>query len=506
MNNFDYKNLCPFKWFVLENFPFIEEDFDAITNWQLFSNLGNELNKLINSTNTLGTQVENLTNYFNNLDVQDEIDNKLNEMAESGELTEIIAQYLQLAGLLCFNTVNDMKNATNLINGSFVKTFGKITYNDGYGNFYKVRNLLNTDVVDNINIIALNNPQLIAEKVYSSVETEVFSKKITILIGDSYGMGENGWASKYKIQNNLTEGVDVYTVSQGGYGFIGDNNTFLSELQSLENRIINKNLVDKIIVAGGWNDRGHLDDVENAIVAFMSYAKTTYSKAHVYCGMIANYSAINDVAGVLYWRATLQKSLLLKYKSIEKYGGSYLNGVECVLHIYDRFQNDNIHPTENGNIEIASAITQAVYNGTYNLMTPIEYIGINSTNYTLESNILDTTSFAFAINVFNNIVHIEYNGQINIDNISTTYSSLNLKVCQYTTDQKWFRYVDTNSRLSATFVVKYNGSNYKIIPGYLCFERDGYLHVRFRAESDLTNISEISVAPNNVTNNYLQFM
>ena len=133
MSNFDYKNLTPFKWFVLENFPFIEADFDALSEWQLFCKLGKELNKLINSTNTLGTQVEDLTNYFNNLDVQDEIDNKLNEMAESGELEEIIAQYLQLAGLLCFNTVNDMKNATNLINGSFVKTFGLNEYNDGKG-------------------------------------------------------------------------------------------------------------------------------------------------------------------------------------------------------------------------------------------------------------------------------------------------------------------------------------------------------------------------------------
>lgn len=506
MSNFNYKKLTPFKWFVLENFPFIEADFDAISEWQLFCKLGGEINKIINSTNTLGTQVEDLTNYFNNLDVQEEIDNKLNEMAESGELEEIIAQYLNTAGLLCFNTVNDMKQATNLINGSFVKTFGKITYNDGYGNFYKVRNLINTDIVDNINIIALNNPQLIAEKVYSSVETEVFSKKITILIGDSYGMGENGWTSKYKEQNNLTEGLDVYTVSQGGYGFIGDNSTFLSELQSLENRITNKNLVDKIIVAGGWNDRGHIEDIENAIGAFMNYVKITYPKAHVYCGMIANYNAINDTAGLIYWRPIIQKALLLKYKSIEKYGGSYLNGVECVLHIYDRFENDNIHPTENGNIEIASAITQAVYNGTYNLITPTEYIYINSTNYTLEPNILDTTNLGLAINVFDNIVHTEFNGQINTDNISTTYTSLNLKVCQYTTEQKWFRYVDTNSRLSVSFVVKYNDSNYKIIPGYLCFERDGYLHLRFRAESDLSNISEIGIALNNVSNNYLQFM
>nr|DAI89285.1 MAG TPA: hypothetical protein [Caudoviricetes sp.] len=39
MNNFSYKNLCPFKWFVLQNFPFIEADFDAITNFILSINI-----------------------------------------------------------------------------------------------------------------------------------------------------------------------------------------------------------------------------------------------------------------------------------------------------------------------------------------------------------------------------------------------------------------------------------------------------------------------------------
>lgn len=185
MNKFEFKNLTPFKWFVLENFPFIEADFDALTEWQLFCKLGKEINKIINSTNTLGIQVESLTdyvkNYFDNLDVQEEINNKLNEMAESGELTEIISQYLQLTGLLCFNTVNDMKNATNLIDGSFVKTYGEKLYNDGLGNFYKIRELVNTDVIDNDKIIALiNYPSLIAEKIISNTEKEVVTLKTEI--------------------------------------------------------------------------------------------------------------------------------------------------------------------------------------------------------------------------------------------------------------------------------------------------------------------------------------
>lgn len=105
-NKFDYKNLTPFKWFVLENFPFIEADFDALTEWQLFCKLGKEINKIIDSQNVVGTEMEKFSqafielqnyvnNYFDNLDVQDEINNKLNEMAEDGTLSEIISKYLK---------------------------------------------------------------------------------------------------------------------------------------------------------------------------------------------------------------------------------------------------------------------------------------------------------------------------------------------------------------------------------------------------------------------------
>lgn len=109
---------------------------------------------------------EYVDNYFTNLDVQEEINNKLDEMAQSGELSDIIAQYLELQGLLCYNNINEMKNATNIAEGSFTKTYGENTYNDGNGAFYKVRQLINTDIIDNINIVALTNyPTLVCERI-----------------------------------------------------------------------------------------------------------------------------------------------------------------------------------------------------------------------------------------------------------------------------------------------------------------------------------------------------
>lgn len=105
MKKFDfyYKKLCPFKWYVLNNFPFIEATFDAITEYELYCKLVEYVNKVIADMNDLGLQTENLTNafielenyvnnYFATLDVQEEINAKLDEMVEDGTLAEIINQ------------------------------------------------------------------------------------------------------------------------------------------------------------------------------------------------------------------------------------------------------------------------------------------------------------------------------------------------------------------------------------------------------------------------------
>ena len=107
-----------------------------------------------------------VNNYFDNLDVQEEVDNKLQEMADSGQLTDIIAQYLGLAGMITFNNVAEMKLAENLVNGSKCATLGYNSINDGGNAFYKVRTITNDDVVDEGKIIALSDDSLIAELIF----------------------------------------------------------------------------------------------------------------------------------------------------------------------------------------------------------------------------------------------------------------------------------------------------------------------------------------------------
>ena len=104
--------------------------------------------------------------YFDNLDIQTEVDNKLDEMAESGELADLIAQYLELAGVLAYDTEADLAAAENVVNGSICRTLGKLTYGDGLGDFFKIREVTNEDTVDGINLIAItNNNTLVAERI-----------------------------------------------------------------------------------------------------------------------------------------------------------------------------------------------------------------------------------------------------------------------------------------------------------------------------------------------------
>lgn len=97
------------------------------------------------TTETVDDYIEKFTQlkdfvdgYFDNLDVQEEINNKLDAMVEAGTLQEIITTYIQSNVEWTFETVADMKNSTNLIAGSFATTLGYHTLNDGGSAVYYI--------------------------------------------------------------------------------------------------------------------------------------------------------------------------------------------------------------------------------------------------------------------------------------------------------------------------------------------------------------------------------
>ena len=175
------KFISPFIGCVVQNFPFIEESIDGLTQYDLLCKIVDKLNAVITQTNTQTENIEKLEeafttlknyvdNYFNNLDVQTEINNKLDEMATSGELEALIASYLNTQAVRGFSTLNDLKNATGLITGAICQTSGKNNYKDGLGSLYRIRNITNEDIVDNDNLVAITSDvSLVAEKITNNI-------------------------------------------------------------------------------------------------------------------------------------------------------------------------------------------------------------------------------------------------------------------------------------------------------------------------------------------------
>lgn len=129
-----------------------------------------------------------VNDYFDNLDVQEEINNKLDQMLEDGILEQIIEQYLNSSALWCFDNVASMKEATNLIDGSYAKTLGYYSANDGGGATYKITDTESEEEYQ----------EELENSLYATLIIEVY---VTPEMFGAYGDNEHD--DKNKIQNAL---------------------------------------------------------------------------------------------------------------------------------------------------------------------------------------------------------------------------------------------------------------------------------------------------------------
>lgn len=101
MNKPTFKEICLMYIQQLTNFPYIEKDFDALTDYGLLCKVVDKLNEVITNTNLQDGYIVNLYNAFielktyvdNYLDsdnFQVIVDNKLDEMAQDGTLENLI--------------------------------------------------------------------------------------------------------------------------------------------------------------------------------------------------------------------------------------------------------------------------------------------------------------------------------------------------------------------------------------------------------------------------------
>ena len=178
---------------------------------KLSKNTKETVEDYINKFNELYTYVHD---YFDNLDVQEEINNKLDAMVEAGTLQEIITQYIQANVAWTFDSVADMKLSENLVNGSYAQTLGYHAKNDGGAGLYYIDA---NGTADEASIIAIGDSlkahlilldEIIAEQ-FGAYGDDTHDDAVAIQKALDYG-NTNGLPVKliinkvYKINSTLT--------------------------------------------------------------------------------------------------------------------------------------------------------------------------------------------------------------------------------------------------------------------------------------------------------------
>lgn len=143
------------------------------------------------------------------LDVTEAVNNKIDEMAEDGSLAEIIVQYIGDDITWTFDTVADMRLATNLVAGSYAQTLGYSTPGDSGGAYYMIRTATGSDVDNGGNIIILDDGKV--------AELLVLDRSITTKQFGCVGDGTTNDTIKFQnaldyIKNNYSDGCELKIV------------------------------------------------------------------------------------------------------------------------------------------------------------------------------------------------------------------------------------------------------------------------------------------------------
>ena len=465
----------PFKRFCMTIGELPSSYTETMTYYEMLVWFTNYLqNTLIPAINNNGEAVTELQekyielkdyvdNYFENLDVQEEINNKLDDMAEHGELSEIIAAYLQMASVLGYDTKSALKGAENVISGSICKTLGDSSYSDGDGHFYKIRDLEGGDVIDDDELVGLTNfPTLVAEKIadyyinelnndVSSIQGDIntinnttipaitdeidkikdYKERKYLFVGDSYatgyqGEGEDPIVGFYsRVMTNL--GLTGQVVAHNGSGFLGMSNINKWEDWLTTDYIPDKETFTDVFICGGMNDTSDATILKPAIVSCINYVKTNFPNATIHIGCVGRYREGSNAQ----LERVRKVDRIYKVTATEN-GCKYIDDAFLLLHHRDWYISDNIHPNSDGENQLAYGIEQYIINGKINdvldmsegsdyksdTVTPAENVTLNLTVYSAIDKNVTTLFFSGDITYSTTISNLT---DITIGKLSSSY-------------------------------------------------------------------------------------
>lgn len=132
----EHQNIRPFRAWCQKVLPLVYDD--SLSYYELLCKVLDTLNKTVIEVINLGDAYDKLedyvNHYFDNLDVQEEINNKIDQMVEDGTLAQIVGKYY----VMHFDTTEDMISYENLFSGVVCFTQGYYSSGDGGGGHYNI--------------------------------------------------------------------------------------------------------------------------------------------------------------------------------------------------------------------------------------------------------------------------------------------------------------------------------------------------------------------------------
>lgn len=142
----EVKELRPFKLWVLQNFPFIEEDFDALTNYEMMCKIVGKLNEIVDITNEQTETFKELEVAFKQL--KDYVDEHIEDVSRLEHEIELINNTLDELVTKVNTNTNNINSLNNKVNENYTTLNTKII-NDVNELDTTLRQLIN----DNFNIL-----------------------------------------------------------------------------------------------------------------------------------------------------------------------------------------------------------------------------------------------------------------------------------------------------------------------------------------------------------------
>ena len=388
MNNRNINTLSPFVTFCQKVLPLAFDE--SLSYYECLCALRDYIDQMSKSVNNNADAVtelqakykeftEYVKNYISDLNVQTEINNKLDEMAQDGTLANIINQDI-------FSELNTKVNAntakTTELETEVNQIESKVNQNTANITTVQADVLKNTNDITSLTTKVNQNTSDITQ-LKKDVKNVATVKKNILIIGDSYSSDESesvalrdnseSWVQIYK---RLT-GNTVTNLSENGAGycrksstnnrdFVGMLNNFLAGKTEDELKAFNS-----ILIYGGLNDIDQnftVDQVNTNFNTLYTLLKNNFVNAKIHVFFFNQPKRPIKIANREYTQKFIEN---LQGKDVVFYRcASFLLGSQ------NNFAADNYHPNANGSTRLANLFNDILETGTSQIRDKINYSGM----------------------------------------------------------------------------------------------------------------------------------